>query len=179
MRIRKKCLLGAVLAALLVTPSVQGAERELAYLTMTGSASKFANNQRALTVVHEMATIPPDRTPSAISNADTDKHFVIYYNVATSCAAVKSFFRDAYRRAGAPNSQSVEALLAGCSKASLAPHSRAILFYSASTKTTTLSFGDGATGHSTGVGFMQSTWRIFLMDPDPKFASSLISKVKT
>ncbi len=144
----------------------------------TGAATKLDGSSRELTVIHEMKTVPVDRTARGIARADVDKQFTVTFYRESTCSSFQAFLRAGLRRQNMRDATKEGAFVSACTTSKIAARTRVILSYRAATKTTLLSIGGHVASKVVGVDFMEAAWGVFLADPQRGFSASLVAKVK-
>jgi len=175
---RFACAALAVAVAGLLVAAPATAE---APLKPTGFAIRKAPNGLSYTLLHDMASTPSSKTALAIRDADVSKRLVFTFPNGASCATFRAFLTAGFARSGQTSRADQErsrTLGQACSRASIEPRHRAVIYYNAATKTTRLWVEKMGTVRLDGIDSMRAVWSLWFASPeDVKVRDSLLSRL--
>lgn len=140
----------------------------------TGSATVRDSQGIKYIMVHEMRTLPAQKTPDGVILADVDKQLTLFAYRGMSCADFKALVRPGLDRGGLVSSSGT--FVGACSQSQVRPRSRVFVRYEAASKTTTLAVEGGTVTTLKGVAPMRAVWRSFFTET-PATANALTGRL--
>lgn len=140
----------------------------------TGSATVRDAQGIKYIVVHEMRTLPAQKSAEAVIFADVDKQLTLFAYREMPCADFKAMVRPALERGGL--SSNAGTFVGACSQGKVKARSRVFVRYEAASKTTTLAVEGGTKTSLNGAPAMRAVWRSFFSEV-PSVSRALVVRL--
>lgn len=148
---------------------------------LTGQVKRAESDGTQYTLAHEMVSLPAQKSPQGVRDADVTKRLTLTFPHETSCARVTGLLRGEIERLGfngASDKQKTATLLSACSGDVVKARSQVVVSYDATTKTTSLWVEGMPSRHVQGIEAMRAVWGVWLgPNAAPKTQSGLVARL--
>jgi hypothetical protein len=133
---------------------------------------------KVYSIRHDMKDKPDTKSKQAVIDADTDKMFTWRMLRDVETAKIKKALTEAFAMNGFGDGARIGQFVGAFSQDEIKEDAKVVIFYSAASKSVTITVGGGSKATIAGQDFMKGVWSIWLGKIDqPSMGDQLIAKL--